>query len=79
MSSTWLEKQIPGGDVSCKMCGAPEESLEHFIIECPNYSDTRLEFGMSEADIQDILGFGENIEDVEKLKIYERNMVEKEI
>ena len=62
--------RFQGGEIVCRMCGAEEETLEHFILECPSYLDIRLEYEMSEMDMENILGFKNQGEDVEKSKRY---------
>jgi len=56
-----------GGPVECKLCGAPEETLDHFIVECQRLQHIRLEYELETEPIQDILGFNGNI-NIEKKK-----------
>jgi len=45
-----------GGEVNCPLCG-DEETLEHFVLSCPNLENVRREFGVS--NMKEILCFGE--------------------
>ena len=57
-------KRFEQGEVDCKLCGYEEETLEHFIMDCPRYSEIRNDYDVSGMNIQSILGFdgGKNIE-----------------
>ena len=46
-----------GGDIGCKLCGEREETLEHFLLECPGYREERMEFNMIDVEIKRMLGF----------------------
>ena len=39
------------------MCGAEEETLEHFLLECPSLVDVRSIYGVE--SISDVMRFGE--------------------
>ena len=60
-------RRFEGGEVGCKLCGADEETTEHFILECRRLRVIREEFGMIDMDIGGILGFDQN-EDMDKTK-----------
>ena len=32
-----------GGDINCVICGEPREDLNHFLLDCPEYSEIRSE------------------------------------
>jgi len=54
-----------GGEMGCQMCGAPEETLKHFIAECPNLSGVREEFNLFQ--VAEVLCFGsDDTEHVER-------------
>ena len=61
--------RFQGGDVSCRLCGAQLETLEHFILECPGLHEIRQEFEIFSVGIEAILGF-ENGIDIENMKLY---------
>ena len=46
-----------GRDVNCKSCGAHEETLEHFILQCRTLQYMRDEYKITGVTIQNILGF----------------------
>ena len=52
-----------GGEVECGMCGEGEETLEHFLMECPGLEEVRGRYGVGSVD--EVMRFGErNLGDV---------------
>lgn len=51
--------RFEGKEVRCKLCGAEEETLEHFIVLCPSFVESRIKFEMNGIAIENILGLKE--------------------
>ena len=45
------------GNVDCKLCGAGEETLTHFLKECTGLQKLRHDYGMDRYEIEEILLF----------------------
>ena len=59
------------GDTSCPMCGEPEETLQHFLMECIVLENVRIEYNVNNVDIKDLLLFSDiNENTVKKVKEY---------
>ena len=47
-----------GGEVGCMMCGAEEETLKHFLLECPELEGFRGRFGV--RTMEGVMSFGKS-------------------
>ena len=44
-------------EVACEMCDGGEETLDHFVVECPALQEIRERHGMSGRRIEEVLQF----------------------
>ena len=50
--------------MDCPLCGAVEETVEHFVIQCGAMDDIRQQFGvMRVEELWEVLAFGEKTEE----------------
>lgn len=50
-------RRFQGGDVGCRACGFVEETLDHFLLDCPRLHSIRVKYGMEGVDMGEMLGF----------------------
>ena len=63
----WRNRFI-GGSTTCSLCpGEQEETLYHFVVQCPFFTNLRNELGLQDRDLSDILLFSDNC-DVDRVK-----------
>ena len=48
-------RRFQGGDVGCEMCNDGEETLNHFMIECRGYEILKMQHGMTDKTIEQML------------------------
>ena len=50
--------RFQNGDVSCVLCGADEETIEHFVLQCESLAEVRVRNGVTAGDtLQKVLLF----------------------
>jgi len=49
--------RFQGGGVECRVCGFEEETLNHFLVDCPGYSTERQKHNMDGVSIEEMLCF----------------------
>ena len=69
----WRER-FTGGDTRCKNCYNEEESLEHFLVDCPWYRGVRGLHGMEGQPVGEVLFGGTNLTWARPRRMYLEHM-----